>query len=222
MKLMPRLVLILLLSIFFADFNYAAVGVSVGGRAGLDISQLRKYTAPAGYKKQATLGSDLAAVLRIDFNKYVALQTEIEFIQKGQSYKNRIDSAKFVAKSVLNYVQFPILVVGRVGNDKVKGSFAFGPYFAYWAGGYAQSAISVDKQTRTSTTTTHTFTAQDMRFDAGIITGAGVEVKAGKGWVQIGVRHNLGLVGVNKNTPSIPKMYNSNFTLSLGYLYTIK
>ena len=68
--------------------------------------------------------------------------------------------------------------------------------------GYAQSAISVDKQTNIHYY--YTFTAQDMRFDAGIITECRREVKPEKDRVQIGVRHNLGLVGVNK-TPINPQ-----------------
>ncbi|HNM31650.1 MAG TPA: porin family protein, partial [Chitinophagales bacterium] len=187
------------------------------------ISHLRKFSTPTDYKKRANLGSDLAAFLRIDFNKYVGLQTEVEFIQKGQRWNRTLDSAKFTSKSVLNYIQFPILAVGRVGNEKVKGVFLFGPYFAYWSGAYTQDAVSVDKQTTTATTNKYNFTSQDMRFDVGIVTGAGVDIKAGKkGWIEFTARHNAGLLSTSKKNAGTPKLYNCSFNLSLGYIYVIK
>lgn len=200
----------------------AEVGVSVGARAGFNIAHLRKFTPPDLYKKRVTLGSDLAAVLRIDFNKYIGLQTEVEFTQKGQAWKRKQDSAKYVSKFVLNYIQFPVLAVARVGSEKVKGVFYLGPYFAYWAGGYGQSSVSVDKQSKNSTTEKYVFTKDDMRFDVGLVTGAGAAFKVGKGWIEVTARHNLGLLSTTKKNSGLTKTYNCNFNLSLGYLYTIK
>lgn len=200
----------------------AEVGVSVGARAGFNIAHLRKFTPPDLYKKRVTLGSDLAAVLRIDFNKYIGIQTEVEFTQKGQAWKRTQDSAKYVSKFVLNYIQFPVLAVARVGSDKVKGVFYLGPYFAYWAGGYGQNSVSVDKQSKNSTTEKYVFTKDDMRFDVGLVTGAGAAFKVGKGWIEVTARHNLGLLSTTKKNSGLTKTYNCNFNLSVGYLYTIK
>ena len=87
------------LGFFFMCFivtlaSKAEVGVSVGARAGFNIAHLRKFTPPDGYKKRVNLGSDIAAVLRVDFNKYIGLQTELNFTQKGQGCKRSEDSAK--------------------------------------------------------------------------------------------------------------------------------
>lgn len=211
-----------LISITLCFTAKAEVGVSVGARAGFNIAHLRKFTPPDLYKKRVTLGSDLAAVLRIDFNKYIGLQTEVEFTQKGQAWKRSLDSAKYVSKMVLNYIQFPVLAVAKVGNQKIKGVFYLGPYFAYWAGGYDQSAVSVDKQSKNATTNKYNFTKDDMRFDVGLITGAGADFKVGKGWIEVSARHNLGLLSIAKKNSGLPKMYNCNFNLSVAYLYTIK
>lgn len=200
----------------------AEVGVSVGARAGFNIAHLRKFSAPDTYKKRVNMGSDLAAVLRIDFNKYIGLQTEVEFVQKGQAWKRSFDSARYVSKSVLNYIQFPVLAVARVGNEKVKGVFMLGPYFSYWAGGYTQSSVSVDKQSKNATTDRYTFSGKDMRFDVGMVTGAGAAFKVGKGWIEVTARHNLGLLSITKKNSGEPRLYNCNFNLSVGYLYTIK
>ena len=213
--------------LFFVSFLLllsarAEVGVSVGARAGFNISHTRKYTPPDMYKKRVVLGSDLAAILRIDFNKHIGIQTEIEFTQKGQAWKRSQDSAKYVGKIVANYIQFPILAVARVGNDKVKGVFFLGPYFAYWAGGYFQNSTTIDRQTRHEDHSKYVFTKNDMRFDVGLTTGAGADIKVGKGWIEVMARHNLGLLSITKKNSGLPKMYNCNFSLSVGYIFTLK
>lgn len=199
----------------------AEVGVSAGARAGFNIAHLRKYSPPEFYKKRIVLGSDIAAMLRIDFNKHIGIQTEVEFSQKGQAWKRSIDSAKYVSKLTINYIQFPILAVARVGSEKYKATFYLGPYFAYWAGGYNQNSVSVDKQSRNATTDKYVFTKDDNRFDVGLVSGVGGDFKVGKGWIQLMARHNLGFLSINKNTSST-KLYNCNFNFSVGYLYTIK
>ncbi len=220
---MLRSVLFISIFIFAVCTASAEISVSAGGRAGLNISNLRKFSSPTDYKKRVILGSDLAAFLRIDFNKYIGIQTEVEFIQKGQRWNRTLDSAKLTSKSVLNYIQFPILAVARVGSDKVKGAFLIGPYFAYWSGGYNQDAVSVDKQTTTAITNKYNFTHQDMRFDVGIVTGAGIDIKVGKkGWVEFTARHNAGLLSIAKKNTGMPKLYNNSFNLTFGYIYIIK
>jgi hypothetical protein len=200
----------------------AEIGISAGARAGFNVTHLRKYNAPEFFKKRVALGSDIAAVIRIDFNKNFSLQTEVEFTQKGQAWKRTQDSAKYVSRFTANYIQFPILAVARVGSEKYKAVFYLGPYLAYWAGGYTQNSVSVDKQSRQSNTDKYLFSKNDMRLDVGLTTGIGGDFKAGKGWIQLMARHNLGLLSTAKKNSGLPKLYNCNFNFSVGYLYTIK
>lgn len=200
----------------------AEVGVEVGAKAGFNIAHLRKFSAPENYKKRVTVGSDIGAVLRINVHKNFAVQTGIEFTQKGQAWKRTIDSAKIVNKQVLNYIQFPVLAVGKVGSEKVKGVFMLGPYFAYWAGGYTQEAVSVEKMTRNESHEKYLFSKNDRRFDVGLVTGAGVNVKVGKGWIEVMARHQLGFMSIASKKSVAPNLFNCNFNLSVGYLYTIK
>lgn len=214
--------LLFIISILFVSSIYAEINVSAGARAGFNVAHLRKFSAPEFYKKRIVLGSNIAAMLRIDFNKNIGLQAEVEFTQKGQAWKRTQDSAKLVSKQVLNYIQFPILAVARVGSEKYKATFYAGPYFAYWAGGYAQNSVSVDKQSRDANTTKYVYTKDDNRFDVGLVTGIGGDFKIGKGWLQVAARHNLGFLSIAKKNTALPKLYNCNFNLSIGYLYTIK
>ncbi|MEZ5054224.1 MAG: hypothetical protein R2807_05580 [Chitinophagales bacterium] len=64
----------------------------------------------------------------------------------------------------MNYVQFPILVVGRFGNDKVKGVVQLGPYISYWTGGYTQNSVSIDKQSKNASTYKYIFTSNDKEW----------------------------------------------------------
>lgn len=218
---MRYLLFIVLSALLFVSVK-AEVGVSAGARAGFNVAHLRKFSPPEFYKKRIVLGSDIAAMLRIDFNKHIGIQTEVEFSQKGQAWKRSVDSARYVSKLSLNYIQFPILAVARVGSEKYKATFYLGPYFAYWAGGYTQNSVSVDKQSRNATTEKYIFTKDDNRFDVGLVTGVGGDFKVGKGWIQVMARHNLGFISFTKNASNAPKLYNCNFNFSVGYLYTIK
>lgn len=218
---MRQLLLFLTALLLFSSLK-AEVGVLAGARAGSNVAHLRKFSPPEFYKKRIVLGSDIAAMLRIDFNKNIGIQAEVEFIQKGQAWKRTQDSANYVSKFVANYIQFPILAVARVGTEKYKATFYLGPYFAYWAGGYNQSSVSVDKQSRDASTDKYVFTKDDNRFDVGLITGVGCDFKLGKGWLQVSARHNLGFLSIAKKNTALPNLYNCNFSLSVGYLYTIK
>lgn len=200
----------------------AEVGVTVGARAGFNIAHLRKYTPPDMYAKRVIMGADLAAVLRIDFSKNFGIQTEVEFTQKGQGWKRTQDSAHYTGKRIANYVQFPILAVGRVGTEKYKAVFLLGPYFAYWTGGYTQQSVSVDHQSLNAQTVKYDFTKNDNRFDVGLVTAAGADFKVGKGWIELMARHNLGFLSTAKKNSGLPNTYHCNFSLSLGYRYTIK
>lgn len=219
---MNRYWILFLFLLFFSTTIHAEIGVAAGARAGFNISSLRKYNAPFNFKKRVNLGSDIAGVLRLDFNKYISLQTEIEFTQKGQGWKMSEDSLKYSGKQVINYVQFPILAIGRFGNDKIKGIIQFGPYVSYWTGGYVQNSVSIDKQSRNSTTMKHTFVENDRRVDAGLVVGAGADFKVGKGWIELALRYDAGFIGLSKKSTIAPKTFNSNFGISISYLYSIK
>lgn len=216
---MNRFLLFFCLLLISFSFAKAEVGVVAGARAGINFSHLRKFQSPSVYKNRVNLGSDIAGTLRIDFNNYIGIQTEIEFTQKGQSWKSSFDSAKYAEKYVVNYVQFPILAVARVGSEKIKGIFQLGPYVSYWSGGYTQNSVSIDKQSKNATTTKKVFTSDDRRVDAGIIVGAGVNILKGKNGVELGLRYNAGFIDMDK-TPT--KSYTSTFNFYVGYTYTIK
>ena len=200
----------------------AEVGVTVGARAGFNIAHMRKFTPPDLYNKRVIMGADLAAVLRIDFTKNFGFQTEVEFTQKGQGWKRTQDSAHYSGKLIANYVQFPLLAVGRVGSEKYKAVFLLGPYFAYWTGGYTQQSVSVDHYTLNAQTVKYEYTKNDNRFDVGWVTAAGADFKVGKGWIELMARHNLGFLSMAKKNSGLPNTYTCNFSLSLGYRYTIK
>lgn len=217
-----RIFSVLFFSILMYSTSVAEVGVLAGARAGMNIAHLRKFEAPTGFKSRINLGSDIAGMLRLNFNKYIGFQMEVEFSQKGQAWKATQDSAKYFGKSVLNYIQFPLLVVARYGNDKVKGILQVGPYLAYWSGGYNQTSTQVDKQTKESTNIKYLFTKNDNRLDVGITSALGVDVKVGKGWIEVLARHNAGFLSTAKKNSGFTNLYNCNFSLSLGYFYTIK
>lgn len=218
---MRNTVFLSLLLLFSIYKTQAEIGVLIGARAGMNMAHLRKYSPPANYKKAMLLGSDMAAQIRIDFNKYIGLQTEIEFSQKGQAWKMKQDSAKYYAKTVINYIQFPILAAAHFGNEKYRGVILLGPYISYWSGGYTQSSTHIDNTTQSERDAKHTYTTDDNRLDVGIVSGIGADFKLGNGWLEIAIRHNAGFLPTVKKSSALPKLYNCNMSFSLGYYFDV-
>lgn len=196
----------------------AQVKVAAGARAGFNMAHIRKTEVPGGFDKKIMPGGNFGGLLRVSFNELFAVQTELLFSQKGQRWVQKSDSVNHYQKLVSNYIEIPVLGVARVGGDKVKAVFYLGGYFAYWSGGYFQTSSQQDEQTIASSHTDQVFTSNERRFDAGITTGAGMDIEAGPGLVEIAVRHNLGLADRSKSDLPHTKTYNCNLFVSAAYI----
>lgn len=214
---MKSYILICLL-ILMSSTLFAKVEVSAGGRVGFNIAHIRKIDVPTGYKKKINLGSNFGGTLRLNFNDFIGIQTEILFAQKGQQFFQKTDSTKQYKRFVNNFIEVPILAVVRFGSEKVKFVGFAGPYLAYWSGAYTQESLHSEKMTQKTKSNDYKFLKSDSRFDMGIATGIGADIKVGNGWLEIAARHDLGLMS---RTKSSPKNFNCNFNLSIGYLFTI-
>lgn len=197
---------------------YGQVRVSAGARAGFNIAHIRHTPVPDGYDKKIMLGSNFGALLRVSFGEHFGVQTEVLFSQKGQRWTQQIDNFDTYQKLVSNYIEFPVLGVARVGGEKVKAVFCLGAYFAYWSGGYLETAVRQDKQTVNSDHTDQVFTSDERRFDAGLASGIGMEIKAGPGAVELAVRHDLGLADRSRSDEPHTATYNCNMFFSAAYL----
>lgn len=200
---------------------FAKVDVLAGARVGMNLAHIRKLAEPEGYSKKIMLGSNFGGLVRVKFNKVFGLQTEILFSQKGQRWTQDLDSLDNYKKLVSNYIEFPLIGVARVGGEKIKAVFYLGAYFAYWSGGYYQNSSQQDNQTIASDNTDYPFSSGDQRFDAGIASGVGMDIKAGPGLVEIAVRHDFGLVDRSKIDEEHTKTYNCGLFFSAAYIIKI-
>jgi hypothetical protein len=213
---------ILLAIICFLSISsaFSKIQVSAGARAGLNLAHMRKMDPSNGYKKKLKLGSDFGGLVRVGFGDHFGVQAEVLFSQKGQRWRKTEDSLKYHEQWVANYVEFPVLGVARFGSEKIKAVIYVGAYLGYWTGGYFQASVQQDKQTILSEHTDTDF-SNLRRFDAGLATGAGVEIKAGPGVLEIAVRHDLGLVDRFKKDYPHTKIYNCNLFISAAYIIPI-
>lgn len=205
---------------FFALNCIAEIGVSVGAKAGVNLAHIRKIENPSGYDNKILLGSNFGGIASVNFNKFISVQTELIFAQKGQRWTTETDSTKNYIRFNNNYIDFPLLAVARIGSDKVKGILQIGTYFAYWSGASLQQATQQDKVTIERIETDYEFTQQDNRFDLGIASGVGIGLKAGDGFFEVIARHQLGLL--NRTNQIGEKQYNCSFAISIAYLFSIK
>lgn len=196
---------------------YSKVDVLAGVKAGMNIAHIRKIENPDGYKKKINLGSNFGALVRVDFNEYIGVQTELLFAQKGQRWLSKNDSTKNYIRFVNNYIEVPVMAVARFGPEKIKATIYLGTYFAYWSGAYTQSSTVEDKKTMAKSDNKYDFSSMDNRFDFGMASGVGVDFKLGKGYLGLAARHHLGFI--NRTTDKNNKQFNCNFNLSISYLF---
>lgn len=212
-----RTFIVIVFCFIACKYSYSKIEVNVGGKAGMNMSHIRKIQNPEGFKKKQNLGSNIGALVRVNFNSFIGVQTEILFTQKGQRWMSKTDSTKSYSRFVNNYIEVPLMAVARFGSEKTKAVVYLGTYFGYWAGAYTQNSTQQDKQTISKSNVDYKLTSYDNRFDLGMASGVGVDFKLGNGYLELAARHNLGLM--NRTTNKSNKQYNCNFNFSISYLF---
>ncbi|MCB9033475.1 MAG: PorT family protein [Chitinophagales bacterium] len=208
--------------LFFFVFScflatYAQTNFYLGGKAGFNIAHIRKIENPTGFDNKINLGSNVGFIFRVDVHKNIAVQAGWNFSQKGQRWKNKTDTIQYYQKFSLNYMEFPLLGVAKFGNEKFKALIYLGTYFGYWTGVSIQYSQTLDKRTIYKYNEDYSLSSNTKRFDMGIASGIGLNIKAGNGWLDIAVRHNAGMISILKND----KLYNCNMNISFGYIYNV-
>ncbi|MTI29251.1 porin family protein, partial [Xanthovirga aplysinae] len=165
--------------------------VSVGLRGGVNFSTLQgKDVEGLDY----ATGLDIALPVELSFSKNFALQPELHFIQKGAAIKYEAEGVENEIRAFQNYLELPILLKGKIGNDKISGYAIAGPTLGY---ALSQRGVLIEGDDKTSDSVD--FTDEQNRFEIGANFGLGAELQAGLGKVVVDARYGLGLSGLTKS-----------------------
>ncbi len=201
----------------YRSFNY---WTGVGFKGGAQTATLTT-TGHASQNKKGLLGYTAGIVWAVPISQNIALQTELNYTQRGLSYRYQEDYDRL--KSA--YVDLPVMLNLSFG-DAAKVFVNLGGYGGYWLSGKLQNKTDGNK---TSTKLPFDSDASDgysdNRIDYGLIGGLGLSYKMGSGNVFVEGRYTHGLSDISKISPK-PDGYHASshriMGISLGYIFSFK
>lgn len=237
LKLLPGLLLAGVIT------GASAQGISVGPRIGVNfasfsteaVNNTPEATEEAeSYEedRRALAGPQVGILLNIPFSEMVSFQPELLFSAKGYKQEGSFTPpgqsipVKYENKTIMNYIELPLLLKGSFGPENRKISLLAGPYVGYLVGGRVRAEENGQEiyKEKLNFEFNETVNNKFQRMDAGAVIGASGHYMAGSGIYMIDVRYNYGLTDnyEYKNlAPDAIKIYNRTFSVSFGYAYVL-
>ena len=144
------------------------------------------------------------------FNKYVSLQPELLFVQKGDKFTKKQrdggDKASYKETVTNNYLELPILVNGGYSNSKFEAFGSFGPSIGFWMSSMEKEVAKLNGERDVNKEKIDLRKKEgdyytENRIDVGINMGVGAGYKLNNGMViGMELRGNIGLTGLERRT----------------------
>jgi len=185
--------------------------ISTGLRVGTNFSTFQgKDVEGHNY----VIGLDIAIPVEVSFNEKLAIQPELHFIQKGSGLN--YDELDQKLRGFYNYLELPILLKGKIGDEKLSAYAIAGPSFGY---AINRNLVTIEDGNRESES--FDFDKDiDNRFEFGAQLGLGAELQAGRGKLVLDARYGFDFNGFTKadflqdDNPN----YNSGIAVTVGYM----
>lgn len=201
--------------------------INVGVRAGVNLSNFR----PNLIDYQPKAGLNVALLFNMPFNRYLSLQVEPGFSQRGSKIdldgQTIVDGAwqrnQVFGKIMLNYLEVPLLLQYKPKIGKFEGIVSLGPEFRFRVGpqtikatvrNYKDGILIDDTTTETDLSKSNVYRA----FDYGLAGGAGVAYPMHFGRIFTEARYHLGL---RKMGPNV-ELHNRGISVHVGVLIPLK
>ncbi|MBP7273512.1 MAG: PorT family protein [Saprospiraceae bacterium] len=210
----------------------AQVTYGIGIRAGLRLSNINSTSEVVDvltnrFKNMKSV--EWGLVNEVSFGKHFAIQPELVYAKKGFTLQEGTSFEVFntdipVGAKVtteVSYLEIPLLLKGKWGNDFIKGYVIGGPSVGYAMDGNIatrlQALITLDEWK----TNLNLDAINYKRWDWGAVAGIGTEIRAGShGQIFADARYQYNFTTLD-NIPVIDlTLRNQGITLSAGYKYT--
>jgi hypothetical protein len=231
---MQRILLSILFFCCFVSVSFSQIKMTMSVRAGVNVSSYKydfafipsRFIDPFSKANLFTIG----VPLEINFSRHFALQGELNFIQKGYSYKFETASGSGFLNVrdgtfLVNWLEIPILAKVKLGAGKeVKLSFFFGPSVGYGLSGESKSTTT--NQDSGITTSISSRIPLDFnkdghsRVDVGLNLGTELDFGA----FYLDARYQLGVTNLTSQTTffgSKQTAKSRGFAVTVGYRFPI-
>ncbi len=203
-------------------FNYSVTAqTSIGFRVGFNLSKWN--TEGNNDQNENITGIHFAVPLEIKLSNIFSIQPEFNFTQKGSRVMTTTTSGGITTqtdtKNKINYVEFPLLLRGLIGGERLGFYLQAGPSVGYAAGGSVESnsKSTVGGVLQISDKSSKYDFARSNRLDYGVHLGGGLQLGLGSNRLVIDVRYLYGLQDFDKDNNSV-KITNRGIALSAGLM----
>lgn len=179
--------------LFFLSYNVCtAQRARIGIKGGLNVSNLNVKNTDTKMRTGANLGF----FAKLPIRDMIAVQPELYYTTKGSDITYNNVFVDGTAQFNLNYIEVPILLVANVTD---YFNFHAGPYVSYLINGTVKNKSNINLFDFEKNINTDDYD----RFDAGIVVGAAIDIKA----ISLGARYNFGLTKVGKERTFLGTSY---------------
>jgi hypothetical protein len=217
----PTSCLILLAGLILSSTVHAddsSVQIGKGGKLGVVVASISGHKDLSGSTVQTKSLTGYQASLFVSYrqSKVFSYQMELGILSKGYKIPNVsgrdvTDTSIVLVKDVttlLTYLELPVMAKISL---PVRGKYI--PYFL--GGGYGEYLMSSKLRLSDSLFSADYALANAKKIGAGVILGAGLDIKAGSGYACLEIRYEMDMTSVIKNQPA----KNRALTFCFGYWY---
>ena len=152
----------------------------------------------------------------VEFHPLLALQPELLFINKGNSFTTENPSSKVTIST--NYIQVPVLLALQLPLPVIKPRLLVGPHLAYFVGGDTTTEQTIGG--REASNTFELDSDNISTFDLGITAAIGLDVELSDYVLTLDVRYEQGFLDVNDGADDRESFTHNSTSANVGILYT--
>jgi Outer membrane protein beta-barrel domain len=223
MKIQVLSILAMICFCSVAAFAQVSIGVK-GGANFATVQSAIKLPVTPNFKSIQNYTAGI--VLDIPLNRSFSVQPEVNYTTKGFGFEESRDLNVFnvplplgvKTKNYVNYLEMPLLLKYKIGNDIAKAYIAAGPTFGYALNGEYVGTASVLVNVNAFKTPMNFSQLNYQRLDIGATVGVGGEIATGNvGALFVEARYQHGLSTLYKVPVIDVNVQNRGIALTAGY-----
>jgi Outer membrane protein beta-barrel domain len=201
--------------------------VSIGVKGGANWSNVQSATKlPVNPNFKSIQNYTAGIVLDIPLNRSFSVQPEVNYTTKGFGFSESRDLNVFnvplplgiKTQNNVNYIEMPLLLKYKLGNDVAKAYIAAGPTFGYALNGEYVGTANVIVNVNAFKTAMNFSQLNYQRLDMGAALGIGGEVATGNtGALFVEARYQHGLTTLYKVPVIDVNVQNRGIAVTAGY-----
>jgi Outer membrane protein beta-barrel domain len=203
--------------------------VSIGGRFGVTANNVVAPALNNTLSFNQTYNYSAGVVAEIPLGNWLALQPELNYTTKGFGMDLSKDFKIFdinlplgvKANTKLHYLEVPLLLKAKFGNESVHGYVTAGPTLGYALAGRLVGTTSLLIDVKVYDSSINLNTNGFNRFEVGGLIGGGVAFETGTGQLFLDARYTRGLTQSYEIPVIGTKVMNQGYGLSIGYLHRL-